>query len=68
MQHPVAYLSFMVRAVLLLVLGLSQVGHWQAWKGVDASFLPEMLYDGVIYRDQDGAEIERRANGWRSRG
>ena len=49
----------MVRcAVLLFVLGLSQVGHSQSWKGIDASFLPEMLYDGVVYRDQEGAEIE----------
>ena len=49
----------MVRcAVLLFVLGLSQVGYSQAWKGIDASFLPEMLHDGVVYRDQEGAEIE----------
>ena len=49
----------MVRfAVVLFLLCLSQVGHSQAWKGIDASFLPEMLYDGVVYRDQEGAEIE----------
>ena len=49
----------MVRfAVLLFVLGLSQAVRSQSWKGVDTSFLPEMLYDGVLYRDQEGAEIE----------
>ncbi|MBO73900.1 MAG: hypothetical protein CMD33_01355 [Flavobacteriales bacterium] len=49
----------MLRAInVLLILAFSQVAFSQLWKGVDASFLPEMLGDGVLYMDQDGAGIE----------
>jgi arabinogalactan endo-1,4-beta-galactosidase len=43
---------------LALILALSQAAFSQAWKGVDASFLPEMLSNGVAYLDEEGTEIE----------
>ena len=45
-------------AVLLFVFGLSQSAYSQSWKGIDASFLPEMIDDGVVYLDQEGIEME----------
>ena len=43
-------------AAWLLLMSCSMFA--QTWKGVDASFLPEMLHDGVMYRADDGAVID----------
>lgn len=49
----------MIRLVLALhVIMASQIAFSQGWRGVDASFLPEMEGDGVMYQDPSGAEIE----------
>tara|TARA_B100001057_G_scaffold498025_1_gene603805 strand:- start:1121 stop:2224 length:1104 start_codon:yes stop_codon:yes gene_type:complete len=43
---------------LAFVLLLSQMAFSQNWKGIDASFLPQMIGDEVVYLDETGAEIE----------
>ena len=30
----------------------------QTWRGVDASFLPEMIHHGVVYSTEEGVSIE----------
>jgi arabinogalactan endo-1,4-beta-galactosidase len=45
-------------AFLVWILLSVQVVFSQGWRGVDVSFLSEMEGDGVVYRDENGADID----------
>ena len=45
-------------AFLVLLMLSIQGAFSQEWRGVDVSFLSEMEGDGVVYRDENGADID----------
>ena len=50
-------------AFLVLMMLSIQVSFSQGWRGVDVSFLSEMEGDGVVFRDENGDDIDAQHGG-----